>query len=97
MDFHLLGSCMLDVCKRRFFKDVLSETLFFDIMLESKIEEKVLQEGVKINKTSKMLWKSIFHRFFVDFGSMLEVKMARKSMKNQYKMMLKKQVKKVDF
>ena len=97
MDFHLLGSCMLDVGKRRFFKDVSSETLFFYIMLESKIEEKVLQEGVKNIKKRKLVWKSIFHRFLVDFGSMLEVKMTRKSMKNRYKMMLKKQVKKVDF
>ena len=88
MDFHLLGSCMLDVCKRRFFKDVSSETLFFDIMLESKIEEKVLQEGVKINKKSKMVWKSIFHRFFVDFGSMLGAKMAPKSSQDRCKRVL---------
>ena len=71
MDFHLLGSCMLDVGKRRFFKDVSSETLFFDIMLESKIEEKVLQEGVKITKKRKLVWKWIFHRFLVDFGTVL--------------------------
>ena len=59
----LFGVGMLGLAKRRFLKDVSGETLFFDFMLELKINKNVLTMGIKIN----IKWELIFDWFWDRF------------------------------
>ena len=67
-DFGILSAPKLILPKSRFFKDVSSETLFFDFMLRPKFNK----NRRKIDEKMRSRWRASWYRFFMEFRWILD-------------------------